>query len=104
MYIFFQISIDDSQVPSVEYELNAVQYMQEAYQIFPNKDDERLNSFLNLFGKKYPLNNWTVAHGCTYLFLPNDYLSIRLKIEDQTANSTDYVKIFGSSKVKETNY
>lgn len=66
--------------------------MQESYQLYPNDEDERLTSFLKLFIEKYPSNTWTVANACTYLYLSDDYLSVRLKIVN--TNTTEYIKIF----------
>lgn len=91
----FQISIDDSNVPDVKYEVSAVSCLQDAYGLFPKNVDKRMESFLELYQKQYSTTTWSVADDCVVLYLPTDYISIRLKVAEGA--QTEFVKIFSSN-------
>lgn len=90
----FQISIDDSKVPSIKYEISAMLDLKKAFQLFPYNEDSRMESFLELYAEDFKDTVWSVADGCTYLYLPEDHLSVRLKVVN--GSDIEYVKIFGT--------
>lgn len=79
----------------MDFEISALQSLQEAYQLFPNDVDKRMNRFLNLFADQYNDTNWNVADNCSLLYLPGQTIGISLKVED---TNTEFVKIFNSTQ------
>lgn len=95
-----QISIDDSNVPKIAYEIRALLDLRTAYQLFRDDEVKRIQRFLALYAEDFNTTVWSVANKCTYLYLPEDHLSVRLKVVD--GGNTDFVKIFGSNKPNNT--
>lgn len=89
-----QISLSDSNVPNIEYNVNAVQALTAAYVLYPDNQQKRLQSYSELFGDKYNHTNWIVTDecSCTVFYYPAEPSYIDLKVTD--SNSTTIIKIF----------
>lgn len=71
--------------------------LKKAYQLFPDNEDSRMERFLDLYAEEFTDTVWSVADGCTYLYLPEDHLSVRLKVGN--GSDVEFVKIFGTKNI-----
>lgn len=63
------MSINASRVPSADYEVEAIESLQLAYQLHPDNLEKRMKAFSEAFTEKYPAKyGWKVGQSCQKIF------------------------------------
>ncbi|KAJ8966632.1 hypothetical protein NQ314_003399 [Rhamnusium bicolor] len=88
-------SIKDSQVPSIQYEVDAVDCLSEAYVLYPNNiDNKLLEAFSKLYENRHKITGgWNAVLGCQSCYNPKSTQFVEITVKDDGGQSTT-VRIF----------
>ncbi|CAG9855651.1 unnamed protein product [Phyllotreta striolata] len=74
--------IQDANVPNVNFKLDALTALQEAWELYPNNSTERDGAYADLFQYKHPQpSGWNVASGCLTFNVRRTYLFVDILVK-----------------------
>lgn len=88
------MSISSSNVPDAQYEVDAINCLQEAYTLYPSNLAKRVMRFSQIFAEKYPSSvGWKVGQACKQIYSEKERGNF-IDINVGTVPNTFIVKIF----------
>ncbi|XP_018562228.1 uncharacterized protein LOC108904241 [Anoplophora glabripennis] len=88
-------SIESSNAPNLQYDVDAIECLREAYVLYPENMDDRNEAVAKLFNNKHSnKKGWNIAEGCISSYNPAATISIKILIEDSDDGTRSILKIY----------